>query len=183
MLSIRINRLANDQLITAAAYIQVLPNRIEAARSVALQMSQKEVKNKLPKLGRPAKYLVVQVEGFGPVGGTIRINPQKSNRSSKSGYDRGVAASVFLTGRKGGGIISAKSGKWMKLRKESVSKGYPPYLKTAKLSKLKSNKDDVRKFVKEITLSNLRKSFQSQGFGTRGGVSRVRSDTPMQTGI
>lgn len=183
MLNIRINKSADVQLGVAAAYIEVLPNRIEAARSVAMQMSQKEVKSKLPQLGRPAKYLVVQVEGFGPVGGVIKVSPQKSNRSSRSGYDRGVAASVFLTGRRGGRIVSAKSGKWMKLRKASVAQGYPPYLKTAKLGKLKSNKDDVRKLVKQITLSNLRKAFQKQGFGPKGGVSRIRSDAPAQMGI
>lgn len=183
MLSIRIDKRVNAQLDVAAVYAESLPNRIEAARSVALEMSKKEVKNKLPQLGRPAKYLVVQVEGFGPVGASLRISPQKSNRSSRSGYDRGLAATVFLTGRRGGMIISAKSGKFMKLRKGSVAQGYPPYLRTAKLGKLKSNKQDVRSTVRQITLANLRKAFQTQGFGPRGGVGRPGSDAPSQAGI
>jgi len=183
MLSIRIDKRVNVQLDVAAIYAESLPNRIEAARSVALEMSKKEVKSKLPQLGRPAKYLIVQVEGFGPVGANLRVSPQKSSRSGRSGYDRGLAATVFLTGRRGGRIISAKSGKFMKLRKESVAKGYPPYLRTARLGKLKSNKEDVRNTVKQITLANLRKSFQRQGFGARGGVSRPGLDAPSQAGI
>ena len=79
--------------------------------------------------------------------------------------------------------LNAKSGKFMKLRKGSVAQGYPPYLRTAKLGKLKSNKQDVRSTVRQITLANLRKTFQAQGFGPKGGVGRPGSDAPSQAGI
>jgi hypothetical protein len=180
MLSIQINKNADLQLDIAAAYVEILPNRIAAARSSAMELAKKELKNKLPQLGNPAKYLVVNVEGFGPVGATIRVAPQKSYRTGKHGYDRGVAASVFLSGRRSGRIITAKSGGKMKLRPGSVSEGYPPFLKRIKLGAIKSHKDAVRRMVKDTTLKSLRSSFKLQGFGPRGGIQRPRIDAPTQ---
>lgn len=180
MLSIRIDKRASEQLAVASAYIEVLPNRIEAARSAALMKSKSELKNRLSTLGRPAKYIVINVEGFGPVGATLKAAPQKSYRTGKHGYDRGMAASVFLTGRRGGRIVMAKSTGWMKLRPESVGQGYPPYLKKVRLSALPSNRDKVKRLMKDITLKNLRAAFQRQGFGPRGGISRIATDAPVQ---
>jgi len=180
MLSIQINKNADVQLGVAAAYVEILPNRIASARSAAMESAKKELRNKLSQLGNPAKYLVINVEGFGPVGATIRVAPQKSYRTGKHGYDRGVAASVFLSGRRSGRIITAKSGGKMKLRPGSVSEGYPPFLKRIKLGAIKSHKDEVRRIVKDTTLKSLRSAFRSQGFGTRGGIQRPTIDAPVQ---
>jgi hypothetical protein len=180
MLSIRIDKNTDVQLGAAAAYIEILPNRIASARSAAMELAKRDLRSQLSQLGNPAKYLVINVQGFGPVGATIRVTPQKSYRTGKHGYDRGVAASVFLSGRRGGRIVTAKSGGKMKLRPGSVSAGYPPFLKKIKLGAIKSNKDEVRRLVKDTTLKSLRSAFRSQGFGARGGIQRPTRDTPVQ---
>lgn len=179
MLSLRINASASDQLMAARSYIEVLPNRIEAARAIALEKTKADLKVSLPQMGRPAKYIIVNIEGFGPVGAAIKLSPQASSRSSKHGYDRGKAAEVFLGGRRGGTVVTGR----MKLRPGSVAAGYPKYIKKFKLSKLKSHKDQVRNLTKQTLLKNLKSAFKSQGFGTRGGApTRSGSDTPMLGG-
>lgn len=179
MLSMRINKNAALELDIAALYAETLPNRIAAARSASLEKSRREIKAKLPELGRAAKYLLVNIDGFGPVGATIKITPQKSSRSGKHGYDRGMGASVFLTGRKSGRIIFSQTTGYMKLRPESVSKGYPPYLRTAKLGALRSHKEEVRRVTRQIIIKNLRRGLNLQGFGPRGSVARPTMDAPL----
>lgn len=181
MLNIQINKSASLQLDIAAIYAETLPNRLQAAQSSAMEKTRSELKNKLPQLGRPAKYIIVNIEGFGPVGATLRLSPQKSYRSGKHGYDRGAAAAVFMAGRRGGRIVRADSGSAMKIRSESVAKGYPPYLKKIKLSKLKSHKDEIRRLAKDITLKNIKLGLRAQGFGTRGGAPMKPSlDAPFR---
>jgi len=180
MLNIRINKNAALELNIATIYAETLPNRIAAARSAAMQKAKQEAKAKLPQLGRPAKYIVISVEGFGPVGATIKASPQKSYRSGKHGYDRGMGASIFLTGRRAGKIIFSQSKSFMKIRPESVNKGYPPYLVKVRMGAVRSHKDEVKRMLKEITLRNLRRGLNLQGFGPRGGVARPTLDAPAQ---
>jgi len=181
MLSIKINKNANLQLQVAAIYAETLPNRLQAAQSAGLEKAKNELKNKLPQLGRPAKYIIVNIEGFGPVGATLKLSPQKSYRSGKHGYDRGAAAAVFMTGRRGGRVVRATSGGVMKIRAQSVAQGYPPYLRKIKLSKLKSHKDEIKKLAKEVTIKNIRLGLRTQGFGPRGGrPAKASIDAPFR---
>lgn len=179
MLSIRLNKNASYQTQIAALFLENLPNRIQAAQAAALEKTKQELRRKLPELGKPAKYIVVDIAGFGPIGATLRLTPQKSNRSSRSGYDRGMAAYVFIKGRRGGRIVVPKSAQIMKLRKQSVAEGYPPFLKQFKLGALKSNKDQIRNMARETLLSNIHLGLRTQGFGTKSGTpSRIRTDKP-----
>lgn len=179
MLSIRIDKSANIQLDVAALYAEMLPNRIQAAQAAGLQKAKTELKNKLPQLGRPAKYIIVNIEGFGPVGATLRLSPQKSYRSGKHGYDRGAAAAVFISGRRGGKVVRSSSGGAMKIRAQSVAQGYPPYLKKIKLSKLPSHKAEIKKLARDVTIRNIQFGLRSQGFGSKGGrPSKMSVDAP-----
>jgi len=181
MLSIQINKNASLQLEVAAIYAESLPNRLQAARSAGLEKAKNELKNKLPQLGRPAKYIVVNIEGFGPVGATLKLSPQKSYRSGKHGYDRGAAAAVFISGRRGGRVVRPIGDGVMKIRAQSVGQGYPPYLKKIKLSRLKSHKDEIKKLAKEIAIKNIGLGLQSQGFGAKGGrPTRISVDAPFR---
>lgn len=181
MLNIQINKNASLQLDVAAIYAESLPNRLQAAQSAGLARAKSELKNKLPQLGRPAKYIVVNIEGFGPVGATLRLSPQRSYRSGKHGYDRGAAAAVFIAGRRGGRVVRASADGVMKIRAQSVAQGYPPYLKKIKLSKLKSHKDEIRKLAKDITIKNIGLGLSAQGFGSKGGRPTRRSvDAPFR---
>lgn len=180
MLSIRINKSATIQMDIAAAFISVLPNRLEAARSAALEKAKAELKARIPEMGRPAKYIIISIEGFGPIGASIKLSPPASNRSSKHGYDRGKAAEVFMGGRRGGKVVTGR----MKLRPGSVASGYPKYLKKFKLSKLKSHKVELSKLTKEVVLNNLKVALRNQGFGARGGNPQAMSnDTPRPVGV
>lgn len=179
MLSLRVDKRASIQAAVAAAYAETLPNRIQAAQSVALQKSKQEIKTKLAEMGRPGKYIIVQIAGFGPVGATLKLTPQASKRSSKSGYDRGMGAYVFIKGRRGGRIIRPHTANVMKLRKQSVAAGYPPFLKKARLGAIASNRDEIRKVAREILNANIRQGLRTQGFGTRGGTPvREFTDRP-----
>lgn len=179
MLSIRIDQSANIQLGIAATFTESLPNRLQAAQSAGLQKAKAELRNKLPQLGRPAKYIVVNIEGFGPVGATLKLSPQKSYRSGRHGYDRGAAAAVFIAGRKGGRVIRSVGGSAMKIRTQSVAEGYPPYLKKIKLSRLKSHKAEIKKLSRDIAIKNIGLGLRSQGFGPRGGNPiRMATDAP-----
>jgi hypothetical protein len=183
MLSIRINRNATLQTQVAAVFAEILPNRLQAAQSAALEKSKQEIRAKLPELGDPAKYILVDIVGFGPIGATLKLTPQKSKRSSKSGYDRGMGAYVFIKGRRGGRVIRAKNAKVMKLRQDSVAAGYPRYLKKFKLGALKSHRDEIRQIAKQIILNNIRLGLRTQGFGTRGGTpARPATDQPFTAG-
>lgn len=183
MLSIRVNKKSSYQAQIASIFTATLPNRLQAAQSAALEKTKQELRRKLPELGDPAKYILVDVAGFGPVGATLKLSPQKSRRSSKSGYDRGMGAYVFIKGRKGGRIVKAKSANVMKLRKESVEAGYPPYLKKFKLGALQSHRDEIKNMAREIVLGNIRLGLRTQGFGTRGGApARPATDIPFITG-
>lgn len=182
MLSIRVNKNATLQAQVAAIFAETLPNRLQAAQSAGLQKAKQEIRAKLPELGDPAKYILVDIAGFGPVGATLKLTPQKPKRSSKSGYDRGMAAYVFIKGRRGGRVVRAKNAQVMKLRKESVATGYPPYLKKFKLGALASHRDEIRKMAREILMSNIRLGLRTQGFGTRGGTpARPATDRPFTT--
>lgn len=179
MLSIRVDKKASIQATVAAIYAESLPNRVQAAQAAALEKAKQEIRAKLPELGDPAKYIIVNIAGFGPVGATLKLTPQASKRSSKSGYDRGMAAYVFIKGRKGGRIVTPQNASVMKLRKESVADGYPPYLKKFKLGALESHRDQIRDMARQILISNISRGLRTQGFGARGGTpARPATDRP-----
>ncbi len=179
MLSIRVDKGSSYQARIAAVFVETLPNRLQAAQASALEKTKQELKRKLPELGDPAKYILIDVVKFGAVGATIKLSPQKSNRSRKSGYDRGMAAYVFMKGRRGGKVVVARKGQAMKLRGESVAMGYPPFLRKFKLGPLKANQDKIKNMARENVLSNIRLALRTQGFGTRGGTpARPATDRP-----
>lgn len=183
MLSIRVDKNSSYQAQIAAISAESLPNRLKAAQSAALEKAKQQLKIQLPTLGRPAKYILINIEGFGPVGATLRLTPQKSYRSSKVGYDRGMAAYVFIKGRRGGRVVKAKSGNAMKVRQKSVAEGYPPFLKEFKLGPLRPNKDAVLKMAREVVLESVKLGLRAQGFGTRGGTPRrIATDIPFPQG-
>jgi len=179
MLSIRVDKKASIQATVAAIYAETLPNRLQAAQAVAMQKSKQEIKVKLAEMGRPGKYIIVNISGLGPVGAILKLTPQASKRSSKSGYDRGMGAYVFIKGRRGGRVVRAQNGNVMKLRKASVAGGYPQYLKKFKLGALESHRDEIINMARQILNSNIRQALRTQGFGTRGGTpARPATDRP-----
>lgn len=183
MLSVRVNKKSSYQAQIAAIYAETLPNRLQAAQASAIEKAKQEIRRSLPELGDPAKYILVEVAGFGVVGATLKLTPQKQNRSNKHGYDRGMAAYVFIKGRRGGRVVRAKNAEVMKLRKESVAVGYPAYLKKFKLGALKSHKDEIKNLAYEILLRNIKLGLRTQGFGPRGGTpARPATDRPFTAG-
>jgi hypothetical protein len=176
MLKIQINKNASLQLQVAAAYIDVLPNRIASAQQAAALSAQKKLPNRIATVAKAAKYLNVSVERYGPVGINIVIGPSK-NRGSKGkhGYNKQIASAIVLTGRKSHGTIRAKGDGMMKTRPESVSEGYNRYYKEVRSRAIPSKKTQIRQIARTIVAAELSAAFTRQGFGTRGGVKN-RSD-------
>lgn len=172
MLKVQVNSKATKQMENVLAKIDTFPNRIAAAQTHAMNRSINQIVQKLVTKHKAAKYLIFKIEKVGNLGSRLHIEPPSS--SDLEGY---YAALTFIKGRKGGRIIKAKNGGAMKLRSESVSKGYPKYLKFAKLGRMQPHEKEIRQLSKDIIIENIKYSLEKQGFGPRGG-SKSTEDTP-----
>lgn len=156
--------------------IDTYPNRIATAQHRALLKTITDLRARLLKYGNAAYYLSIDIETFGPVGMKLRIGPSKTDRKGKDGYSTKTATKVLLTGRRGGKKYTRQNGKSYELRKGSVQEGYPKFLKSFKLGKIPSKKNEIRKEARDMIINNLMREFMKQGFGPRGGAQGVKSD-------
>lgn len=172
MLKMTINSNATVQLQNIVNKLDTFPNRIASAQQSALTRSQKQLIDQMSKLGKGAKYLKYNIKQKGPLGMSLEVGfPSRSNASEY------YAALIFLKGRRGGKIIRAKSGRIMKLREESVRKGYPEYLRVVKLGPVRGKQDQFKQASRDIVLKNLKFAVQRFGFGPRGGSAGL-ADLP-----
>lgn len=173
MLKMQINSNATKQMENVIAKIDRFPNRIAAVQDGAMLRSINQIVERLVKTNRAAKHLVFRIERSGNLGVKLHIEPP-----STSNLNAYYAAVIFIKGRKGGRLIRGKNGGIMKLRKESVSKGYPPFLKVAKLGPVQSKERKIKDTSRDIIIENLRYMLKQYGFGPRGGTAGVEADIP-----
>lgn len=173
MLKMSINRSATLQIEVAAAYAQTIPNRIASAQSSALESVKRKAPNELSKFGRAAKYLDISVSRFGSIGMKMTVSPSKKKGSAgKHGYNLQAATTVLLAGRRGGRIVTAKKAGAMKVRPESVQKGYSKFYRAITLAPIKSKKQEIKKYLRDMVLAELKAKLKIVGIGPRGGVTR-----------
>ena len=172
-IKMKVNSNATKQMEAIIAKVDTFPNRIASIQQSSLARSRAEIARKLQRMSTGAKYLEYDIQKSGLLGYKLVIGPpQKNNR--KEYY----AAYNFIKGRSGGQIVRAKNAKMMKLREESVRKGYPQYLSEIKLASLPSHKAQIMLEMREVVLKNLRYSADRFGFGPRGGADGLE-DLPM----
>jgi len=168
----QVDKSASVQLEIAAAYIDVLPNRIASAQSSAMESVKRKAPNELAKIAKAARHLDFAISKHGPVGIKMTVRPSKKKGSGgKHGYNLQIATAVLLTGRRGGRIVRPKQAKAMKVRPQSVQKGYSPYYKLITLGPIRSRKKEIKDSLKKLVLGELRNKFKLIGIGARGGVS------------
>jgi ribosomal protein L34 len=175
-ISMRIDSGSFEALKRIRNHIDTFPNRIASAQYRAMLQSVSDLPTKLSRHGKAAWYLSYDIDTYGPVGMRLRIGPSKTDRKGKDGYSTRMATKVLLSGRRGGKKYSRAQGESYKLRKGSVQEGYPKFLKSFKLGKIPSKKNEIKKEARDIVLSNLMKEFRRQGFGARGGAQGIKAD-------
>lgn len=166
MLKMEVNSKVTKQMQNVLTKIDVFPNRIAAAQDRAILNSINEIVSELVRTHKAAKHLIFRMERVGRLGSKLHIEPP-----SPSDKDAYYAALIFMKGRKGGRIIRGKNGGLMKLRKESVAKGYPPFLRQAKLGPVTSKSGIIKKTSRDIVIRNIKKSLTDYGFGAKGGAN------------
>lgn len=173
MLKMQINSNATKQMEALINKVDSFPNRIASIQQSALLRSQRTLIERLSRTHKGAKYIKFNITSSGDLGYKMTMTtPDEKNTSAY------YAALVVLKGRRGGKVIKAKRGGLMALREESVSKGYPPYLKQANLGSIKSAEQEIKIKSKEIIIDNIRYAIQRFGFGPVGGAPRGLEDLP-----
>lgn len=175
-ISMKVDASSLEALKRIRNHIDTFPNRIASAQYRALLKSVYDLPTKLARFGNAAYYLSYDIDTYGPVGMRLKIGQSKVDRKGKDGYSTKMATKVLLSGRRGGKRYTRGEGQSYKLRPGSVQEGYPKYLKSFKLGKIPSKKNEIKKEAREIILSNLMREFRRQGFGPRGGATDIRAD-------
>lgn len=175
-INIKIDAGVSEALKRIRNHIDTFPNRIASAQYRAIIKSVYDLPTKLSKFGNAAYYLSYDIDTYGPVGMKLRIGPSKTDRKGKNGYSTRIATKVLLSGRRGGKRYSKNEGEAYELRPGSVQDGYPQFLRSFKLGKIPSRKNEIKKEARDILLNNLMKEFRKQGFGARGGAQGIKSD-------
>lgn len=177
MLNMRVNSKALLQLDVAATYYAILPNRVQQAQAEGMKIAKKNMKSEMSHVAKAAKYLEYELIPYGPVGIGLRIKPSSQAGAKKNGSNPQIGSAILLTGKKGGGFITArKRGRLMKTRRPSVMEGYEAYYSKVRKVALPSKKTQIRQVAKRVILNALRQSFTKQGFGIRGGVTAPSTD-------
>ena len=173
MLKIQINSNATKQMEALINKIDTFPNRIASIQQSALRRSQSQLIQKLSRTHKGAKYIKFNIVASGDLG--YRMTMTTPDEKGTSAY---YAALMVLKGRKGGKIIVARNSSVMRLRDESVRKGYPPFLDKAVLGSIKSAEQEIKLQSKEIVIENIRYAIKRFGFGVRGGAPSGLEDLP-----
>lgn len=176
MLKMSINKSASLQLEVAAAYFDVLPNRIASAQASAMESAKRRASSELAKFGKAAKYLSFTITKYGPIGVRMSVSPSKNRgRAGKHGKNVQIASAILLTGRKGGRIVTAKKpGGKMKVRPQSVREGYNKYYTSIELAPIQSKRNEIKREMRNIVLQELSTKLKAIGIGSKGGVTRAR---------
>lgn len=175
-ISMKIDAGSFEALKRIRNHIDTFPNRIASAQYRAMIKSVYDLPTKLSRFGNAAYYLSYDIDTYGPVGMRLRIGPSKTDRKGKDGYSTRTATKVLLSGRRGGKRYTRGEGQSYKLRQGSAQEGYPKFLRSFKLGKIPSKKNEIKKEARDIVLSNLMREFRRQGFGERGGATGIKSD-------
>jgi hypothetical protein len=171
MLKITVNSKASGAMARASSYVDTLPNRIAQAQAVGLQRAATRIDARLKSLYRAGGYLNTKIESSGPLGVRMVITPHKIR--SIDGWNAGIGAAILLTGKKGGGYIRPRRKKAMRLRNKSVAAGYPKFAKKVRKVVISSKRESIKAIVRTIVIEEMKKSLMKQGFGPRGGGSKL----------
>jgi hypothetical protein len=165
-LKIKINSNATTQMERVIAKLETIPNRIASAQESALRMTANELNENMKKASPASKYFTYSIHQSGALGMKLEISiPEKG-----AGHPY-WAAIIFLKGRRGGKIVTAKGGGMMKVREESRSKGYPDVLRSMRLSTLPAHEQVFKNQIREMALKNIQIALKRRGVGPMGGFS------------
>jgi hypothetical protein len=165
MLKMQVNSNATKQMESVISKLDTFPNRIASAQQSALARSANQLVKQMEQRYRAAKYLQFKIDSSGPLGAKLTISPP-DQRNINTYW----AAAILLKGRKGGQIVRAKRGGYMKLREQSVIDGYPPYLKQFRMGKVQSQEQYIKYESRELIIKNIRYAVERFGFGPKGGA-------------
>lgn len=168
---IKINSNATKQMQAVISKIDTFPNRIASAQQSALIRSIPSIYTNLSRMSSAAYHIDFDIQESGPLGYTLTLKAPNKGRKSRDGSEAYYAVLMFIKGRPGGQILRSNSGKMMKLRDESVRKGYPEYLRQVKLGSMPNNEDRIKRELRETVLRNIEYVLKRFGFGPRGGSS------------
>lgn len=180
-IKIKINSNATKQMQAIINKIDTFPNRIASAQQSALIRSIPAIYTSLGRMSSAAYHIDFDIQQSGALGYKMTLKPPNKGRKSKDGNEAYYAVLMFIKGRPGGQILRSRSGKMMKLRDESVRKGYPEYLRQVKLGSMPNNEEKIKREMRETVLKNLEYVLKRFGFGPRGGTAgledlpRIRS--------
>ena len=178
---IQINSNATKQMQNVINKLDSFPNRIASAQQSALVRSIPDVYTSLSRLSSAAYHIEYDIKESGPLGYKLTLSPPNKGKKTQDGSQAYYAVLMFIKGRPGGQILRSRSGKMMKLRDESVRKGYPEYLRQAKLGSMPNNEDRIKRELRETVLKNIEYVLKRFGFGPQGGAAgledlpRIRS--------
>lgn len=168
MIKVGVDQKSSSQLSNIIKKIDTFPNRIQSAQMSAMARSANDIDKKIKQRHKAAKYLTYSIQPQGKLGVQLRISAPSTGQSE--GY---WAAVIFLNGRKNY-AVHPKRYSSMKLRKESVQKGYPQFLKYAVIPSKQGNKSSLKQQSRDIIIKNLQYAVKRFGFGARGGVGAMK---------
>ena len=176
MLNVQIDSRSLVQLIAAQVYYDTLPNRISYAQAEGMMMAKRKLKDEISPIAKAAKYLQYELIPFGPGGIKLKIKPYPKSQTGKNGRNIQIASAILLTGKKGGGTISAKGDGLMKTRQASVAAGYANFYKEVRKVAIASKRDKIKAAAAKVIKAELRRSFSGQGFTSGGNVKAPTRD-------
>lgn len=170
-LKIQINSNATRQMQAVVNKIDTFPNRIASAQQSAMFRSINTIYTRLGRMSAAVYHIDFDIQESGPLGYKLTLKPPMKGKRSKAASNPYYAALVFIKGRPGGQLLRSKSGKMMKLRDESVAKGYPEYLREARLGAMPNNEQKIKMEMREAVLESLKYTLKRFGFGAQGGTA------------
>jgi len=173
MLKMKINSNATKQMEALINKIDTFPNRIASIQQSALARSQSQLIQKLSRTHKGAKYIKFNITQSGPLG--YRMSMSTPDEKGTAAY---YAALMVLKGRRGGRLIRPRKANLLRLRSESVAKGYPPFLEQAVLGSVKSAEQQIKIESKELVIKNIKYAIERFGFGPNGGAPQGLEDLP-----
>jgi hypothetical protein len=175
MLNVQVDSRSMTQLIAAKIYYDTLPNRISYAQAQAMMTAKMKMKDAVSPIAKAAKYLQYELIPFGAGGIKLRIKPYPKSQTGKNGRNIQIASAILLTGRKGGGTISADEG-LMKTRPASVAQGYAKFYKEVRQVAIASKRNKIKEAAAKVIREEIKRAFSSQGFTSGGSVKAPTRD-------
>lgn len=175
MLNIQVDSRSVTQLIAAQVYYDTLPNRIQYAQAEAMMIAKIKMKDAVSPIAKAAKYLQYELIPFGAGGIKLRIKPYPKSQTGKDGRNIQIASAILLTGRKGGGTISAGDG-LMKTRPASVAQGYARFYKEVRQVAIASKRGKIKEAARRVVQAEIKRAFSGQGFTSGGNVKAPTRD-------